>query len=60
MSGKLAVYTVEKALGEILLVIRTEDDPHRIAETIEDVLQKLDSSSWAIGYKDAKNDFEVE
>lgn len=59
MAGKLAVYTPEKALSDIIMWVGDSLTPETISH-IEDVLQKLDSSSWGIGYKDAKNDCECD
>lgn len=59
MAGKFAVYTPEKALSDIIMWVGDSLTPETISH-IEDVLQKLDSSFWGVGYNDAKNDYEVE
>ena len=57
MAGKNAVYTTQKALSDIIMWIGDNLTPETISH-IEDVLEKLDSSSWAVGYIDAREDSE--
>ena len=58
--SKKEAFTVNKALGEILLIIRTKDDTDESLwmARIQEVLEKLDSHSWAAGYDDAVQDNE--
>lgn len=55
--AKNAVYTTQKALSDIIMWVGDGLTPETISH-IEDVLEKLDSSSWGVGYKDAKEDSE--
>jgi len=55
--AKNAVYTTQKALSDIIMWIGDGLTPETISH-IEDVLEKLVSSSWGEGYKDAKKDGE--
>lgn len=55
--AKNAVYTTQKALSDIIMWVGDSLTPETISH-IEDVLEKLDSSSWGEGYKDAKEDSE--
>lgn len=55
--AKNAVYTTQKALSDIIMWVGDSLTPEIISH-IEDVLEKLDSSSWGVGYKDAKEDNE--
>ncbi len=48
---KNAVYTVPKALSDIIMLVGDSLTPETISH-IEDVLEKLDSSSWGVGYKE--------
>lgn len=55
--AKNAVYTTQKALSDIIMWVGDSLTPEIISR-IEDVLEKLDSSSWGVGYKDAIEDNE--
>lgn len=58
MGSKNATYTTQKALSDIIMWVGGGSLTPETISHIEDVLEKLDSSSWAIGYKDAKEDSE--
>lgn len=59
MAGKIAIYTTQKALSDIIMWVGDSLTPETISH-IEDVLEKLNSSSWGVGYKDAQEDCECE
>lgn len=55
--AKNAIYTTQKALSDIIMWVGDGLSQETISH-IEDVLEKLDSSSWGVGYKDAQEDNE--
>ena len=58
MSGFSGKYTTEQAMNDLLMWIG-DGLSQETKEHLRDVLEKLDSASWELGYKDAKNDYEV-